>query len=95
VNDIDRLIHEPSRLTIVALLAAVREADFVWLLDESGLTKGNLSNHLAKLADAGYIDIEKTFRGRMPLTVLRLTRDGKGAFERYRRTLNGVLTKRG
>jgi DNA-binding transcriptional ArsR family regulator len=95
VNDIDRVIHEPSRLTIVALLAAVREADFVWLLNESGLTKGNLSNHLAKLADAGYVEIEKTFRGRLPLTILRLTRDGKGAFDRYRKTLNGVLTKGG
>jgi DNA-binding transcriptional ArsR family regulator len=95
VSDIDRVIHEPSRLTIVALLAGVREADFVWLLNESGLTKGNLSNHLAKLADAGYVEIEKTFRGRLPLTILRLTRDGKGAFERYRKTLNGVLTKGG
>jgi DNA-binding transcriptional ArsR family regulator len=92
VTDLDRLIHEPARLLIVALLAGVREADFVWVHRESGLTKGNLSNHLAKLAEAGYVDVEKTYRGRVPLTVLRLTRQGKGAFERYKKTLNGVLT---
>ena len=53
------------------------------------------SIHLARLADAGYIEIEKTFKGRIPLTMLRLTRDGKGAFDRYKKTLNGVLAKRG
>lgn len=91
MTDLDRLIHEPARLTVVALLAGVREADFVWLLRESGLTKGNLSNHLAKLTDAGYVEMEKTYRGRIPLTVLRLTRQGKAAFDRYKKSLNGVL----
>jgi DNA-binding transcriptional ArsR family regulator len=93
VTELDRVIHEPARLLIVALLAGVREADFLWLLRESKLSKGNLSNHLAKLADAGYVDVEKTYKGKIPLTILKLTKEGKGAFERYKKTINGVLTR--
>ena len=93
MTDLDRVIHEPARLLVVALLAGVREADFLWLQRESGLTKGNLSNHLAKLADAGYVEIEKTYKGRVPLTLLRLTRQGKAALDRYKKALNGVLAR--
>lgn len=94
MNDLDRVIHEPARLVIVALLAGVHEADFLWVLRESQLTKGNLSTHLAKLEDSGYIEVEKTYKGKVPLTLLRLTRQGKSAFERYKKTLNGMLAKR-
>lgn len=93
MTDLDRVIHEPARLLVVALLASVREADFLWVLRESALTKGNLSSHLAKLEEAGYVEVEKTYKGKIPLTVLRLTRQGKAAFERYKKTLNGVLAK--
>jgi DNA-binding transcriptional ArsR family regulator len=93
VTGLDRVIHEPARLLLVALLAGVREADFLWMLRESALTKGNLSNHLAKLEEAGYVEVEKSYKGKIPLTVLRLTRQGKTAFERYKKTLNGVLAK--
>lgn len=93
MTDLDRVIHEPARLLVVALLAGVREADFLWVLRESALTKGNLSSHLAKLEEAGYVEVEKTYKGKIPLTVLRLTRQGKAAFERYKKTLNGVLAK--
>ena len=93
MTDLDRVIHEPARLTIVALLAGVREADFLWVLRESALTKGNLSTHLARLEAAGYIEVEKTYRGRIPLTLLRLTRQGRTAFDRYKKTINGVLTR--
>lgn len=93
MTDLDRVIHEPARLLLVALLAGVREADFLWLLNESRLTKGNLSNHIAKLADAGYVDVEKTYKGKTPLTLLRLTREGKAAFDRYKKALNGVLAR--
>jgi DNA-binding transcriptional ArsR family regulator len=94
VNELDRVIHEPARLVIVALLAGVHEADFLWVLRESQLTKGNLSTHLAKLEDSGYVEVEKTYKGKVPLTLLRLTRQGKSAFERYKKTLNGMLAKR-
>jgi DNA-binding transcriptional ArsR family regulator len=93
VTDFDRLIHEPARLLIVALLAGVKEADFLWLLRESGLTKGNLSGHLARLEEAEYVEIEKTYRGKVPLTLLRLTRKGKSAFEAYKKDMSGLLAK--
>ncbi len=87
LTEIDRLIHEPSRTVILAILAAVESADFLYLQRETGLTKGNLSAHLAKLEEAGYVSIEKTYRGKIPLTLCRLTEQGRQAFERYRRQL--------
>lgn len=93
MSELDRIIHEPARLLIVALLHAVKEADFLYLLRESNLTKGNLSSHLAKLEQAGYVEIEKTYRGKVPLTLIRLTKSGRTAFEGYRRSLNGLLEK--
>ena len=95
MNDLDRVIHEPARLLIVALLAGVKEADFLWVQRESTLTKGNLSSHLAKLEQTGYVEVEKTYRGRIPLTLLRLTRQGRTAFEAYKRNMNGLLRKAG
>lgn len=93
MNDVDRIIHEPARLMIVALLSGAKEADFLFLLRETGLTKGNLSNHLAKLEEAGYVEIEKTFRGKIPLTVVRLTASGRAALQRYSKTINGLLRR--
>jgi DNA-binding MarR family transcriptional regulator len=89
--DLDRNIHEPGRLVIVATLYAVEEADFLFLQRETELTKGNLSSHLAKLEQAGYVEIEKTFRGKIPLTVCRLTKQGRAAFETYQATLKKAL----
>ena len=91
MTDLDRVIHEPARLLIVALLAGVEEADFLWVQRESELTKGNLSSHLARLEEAGYVKIEKTYRGKIPLTLLRLTRSGRTAFETYKKSLDGLL----
>jgi len=83
LTDVDRLIHEPSRTVILAILAAVECADFLYLQRETGLTKGNLSVHLSKLEAAGYIRIEKTYRGKVPLTLCRMTEDGRKAFDAY------------
>jgi DNA-binding transcriptional ArsR family regulator len=91
LTDVDRVIHEPARLLIVTLLSAVKEADFLYLQRESGLTKGNLSSHLLKLEQANYIEIQKTFRGKIPLTLACLTRQGRTAFEGYRKKMKGVL----
>jgi DNA-binding transcriptional ArsR family regulator len=93
MTDLDRVIHEPARLLIVALLAGVKQADFLWVLNQSELTKGNLSSHLAKLEEAGYVEIEKTYKGKTPLTLLRLTRQGHAAFQGYRKSLTGLLGK--
>ncbi len=86
-NTIDRLIHEPSRMMIMAILYAGEEASFLYLQRETGLTKGNLSNHLTRLEQGGYILIEKSFRGKTPQTLLRLTPEGRTAFETYRKQL--------
>ncbi len=91
MTELDRVIHEPARLTIVALLAGVKQADFLWVLTESGLTKGNLSSHLAKLETSGYVEIDKTYRGKTPLTLLRLTPEGQAAFTAYKKSLTGLL----
>jgi len=85
--DLDRMIHEPARLTIVAILSAVESADFLYLQRETGLTKGNLSAHLSKLEGAGYISIEKTYRGKVPFTLIRLTESGHAALKQYRQQL--------
>jgi DNA-binding transcriptional ArsR family regulator len=89
--DLDRVIHEPARLMIVALLATVQEADFLYLLKATELTKGNLSTHLAKLEEVGYVEIEKTFRGKLPLTLARLTAEGMAALKSYRKEMTALL----
>lgn len=93
MTNLDRVIHEPARLMLVALLAGVREADFLWLQRESSLTKGNLSSHLTRLEEAGYVEVQKTFKGKVPLTVIRLTRAGKAAFEGYKKKMKGLLAQ--
>jgi DNA-binding MarR family transcriptional regulator len=89
--DVDRFIHEPSRSVILAVLAAVESADFLYLQRETGLTKGNLSVHLSKLEDAGYISIEKTYRGKIPMTLCRMTEKGRNAFKNYREQLKSFV----
>lgn len=85
--DLDRLIHEPARLLIVTILAAVESADFLFLQRESGLTKGNLSAHLTRLEEAGYVKIQKTFKGKLPLTICSLTKTGRKALDEYRQKM--------
>jgi DNA-binding transcriptional ArsR family regulator len=91
ISEIDRLIHEPARLMVVALLSKVKEADFRYLYQTTGLSKGNLSVHLSKLEEAGYIAIEKTFRGKYPLTICRLTEQGRKVLGNYRKIMRGAL----
>src|SRR3974390_770544 len=88
---IDRIIHEPARLMIVSLLDAIEEADFQYLHQATGLTKGNLSVHLSKLEEAGYVSIQKTFRGKYPLTICQLTAEGKQVLAGYRKLIRAVL----
>src|SRR5580704_7651815 len=87
---LDRVIHEPARLMIVSVLYAVKESDFLYLQRECGLTQGNLSSHLAKLEEAKYVLIEKTFKGKYPLTICSLTKNGREAFEEYVRKMQYV-----
>lgn len=91
LNNIDRVIHEPARLMIATILYSVEKADFLYLLHETGLTRGNLSTHLTRLEQAGYVLIEKTFRGKVPQTLCSLTREGRAAFENYRNQLKQIV----
>ncbi len=93
VTGLDRLIHEPARLALMALLYVVTDADFTFLMNQTGLTWGNLSAHLSKLQEAGYLEIEKTFKGRRPNTNLRLTSRGRKAFEEYVRRMKQFFQK--
>jgi DNA-binding MarR family transcriptional regulator len=91
IAEIDRVIHEPGRLMLVALLSAVDSSDFLYLQHETGMNKGTLSSHLSRLEAAGYVEVSKIFRGKVPQTLLRLTAAGRKAFEQYRRKLKEAL----
>lgn len=84
---IDRIIHEPARLNIMAQLYMLESADFIFLMRQTGMTWGNLSSHMSRLDKAGYITIEKEFVGKRPHTMLRLTEGGREAFQRYRENM--------
>jgi DNA-binding MarR family transcriptional regulator len=91
MTEIDRLIHEPARLQIVALLYVIDSADFVFLSQQTGLTWGNLSAHITKLEEGGYIKVEKGYKGKRPQTMLSLTKQGRKAFQAYRQSLQKML----
>lgn len=87
---LDRVIHEPARTLIMAILYTA-DVDFLFLLRETGLSKGNLSSHLTKLEQAQYIVIEKTFAGKVTRTVCRQTEAGRQAFLNYREQLRRAI----
>ena len=84
VKDIDKLIHEPARLILMANLFVVESADFLFLMNQTGLTFGNLSSHMSRLEAAGFINVEKEFVDKKPNTRLSLTEDGRRAFAEYK-----------
>jgi DNA-binding MarR family transcriptional regulator len=88
---IDAVIHAPARLQIVMQLFVVGGADATFLLNRTGLTWGNLSTHISKLEDAGYVTVDKTFKGKRPHTMVRLTAEGRDAFEDYRSKMRAAL----
>lgn len=90
LQSIDRLVHEPARLAILVALSACDKADFLFLLNITGLTKGNLSSHLSKLADADLVEIEKRFEGKTPVTYATLTLEGKEALKEYWKSVDKV-----
>lgn len=92
-KELDPLLHSQLRLAVMSLLISVREAEFVYLKEKTESTAGNLSVQLDKLQQAGYIEIEKSFRGKRPLTTCRLTKKGIAAFENYVKAIQGYLKK--
>lgn len=91
LTDVDRVIHEPARLMILAHLYVVESGDFVFLMRQTGLTRGNLSSHMARLEAAGYITVQKEFVERIPRTLYHLTEDGRRAFQAYRENMKKVI----
>ena len=92
LKNIDRLIHEPTRLMIMTQLYVVESADFLFLQNQLQMNPGNLSSHLSKLEEAGYVEIVKEFIERKPHTALKLTKKGRNAFKEYQQNLKQVFT---
>ena len=91
LSGIDRVIHEPARLSILAVLRAFESTDFTFLLKQTELSRGNLSSHLSKLETAGYVDISKEFVEKVPRTLVRLTDTGREAVATYRTEMDRIL----
>lgn len=91
----DELIHAPTRLSLVGFLAATEWADFAVLRDSAGLSDSALSKQLTTLAEAGYVEIRKSFVGKRPRTSARLTDDGRTAFDRHVLALQEIVAGSG
>jgi len=89
--EIDQVIHAAARLMILTYLYVVESADYVFLMRLTGLTWGNISTHLTRLEQAGYVVIEKEFRGKKPHSTIRLTDEGREAFRHYKQSIQQVL----
>lgn len=88
--NLDRIIHEPTRLRIMMILSGLDDADFNFLLSTLGMTKGNLSSHMVRLEEAGYVKILKSFNGKISHTGYRLTKTGRAALSKYWATLDEI-----
>ncbi|MCP4537525.1 MAG: transcriptional regulator [Chloroflexi bacterium] len=93
ITEIDRLVHQPARLSILTILYVVENASFIYVMRQTGLTRGNLSSHLSKLESAGYVEIRKEFVDKIPRTLLSLTSQGREAFQSYRQRMRQVLER--
>ncbi|MFX1318368.1 MAG: winged helix-turn-helix domain-containing protein [Promethearchaeota archaeon] len=91
IDDIDRVIHEPARLAIMSHLYVLDRADFLFLKQQTGMTWGNLSSHITKLENAGYVEVIKKFVDRKPYTLIQLTKAGRQAFEQYQRQMRHMF----
>jgi len=91
IAEIDRVVHSPARLMILAYLGAVDSADFIFLMNQVNLTRGNLSSHLKALEEAGYVGIQKEFVDKVPRTLIRLTDAGREAMQTYRKQMQAII----
>jgi len=94
LKELNPLLHSQLRLAVMSILISVEEADFVFLKEQTGATSGNLSIQLEKLKEAEYISILKTFRGKMPRTICKITQKGILAFEEYVQVLQSYIGKK-
>ncbi|HNV30232.1 MAG TPA: transcriptional regulator [Cyclobacteriaceae bacterium] len=91
LRELDPLLHSQLRLGVMSLLISVESAEFTWLKEKTNSTAGNLSVQLDKLSEAGYISVEKSFKGKKPLTTCRITKKGLKAFEEYVNSLKDYI----
>jgi len=91
LSDIDKLVHEPARLMILSYLSVINSADFTFLMKQTELTRGNLSSHISKLEEAGYVKVSKEFVDKIPRTLIRITTKGKNALKKYRDKMQNVI----
>ena len=89
---LDPLLHSELRLAVMSILAGVESADFTFIKKQTGATSGNLSVQIDKLTNAGYITVEKGFKGKMPCTTCKMTPAGQEAFDNYVSALKEYLT---
>jgi predicted ArsR family transcriptional regulator len=90
MGELDPDIHQPTRLRIVTLLSGVGRADFSFVRNALGLTEGNLSSHMNRLEQVGYVEVSKGFDGKIPKTSYRLTRRGRSSLEKYWQAIDGL-----
>ena len=90
-NEINQVIHNPSRLLILSILELLDYADFKYLLNETGFTKGNLSSHMTKLETSGYVSVKKEFKNKVPVTTYKLTKDGLKELVKYRALMRMLI----
>ena len=93
-KDLDPLLHSQLRLAIISILISTEEADFVFLKEKTASTSGNLSVQIEKLREAGYIEVKKSFKGKMPCTTCKISAKGIGAFEKYVSALQSYIRKK-
>lgn len=92
-KNLDPLLHSQLRLAIMSLLISLESAEFTFLKEKTGATAGNLSVQIDKLSTAGYIDVNKTFKGKKPLTTCTISKTGIKAFEDYVNSLKDYINK--
>jgi hypothetical protein len=92
-EELDPVLHSQLRLAIISVLISVESAEFSYLLDKTGATRGNLSVQITRLNEAGYLEVKKSFRKNYPLTTCMITPKGVGAFEKYVKALQGYLQR--
>ncbi len=90
MSEVDALIHQPTRLRIMMLLSGVQSADFTFLAGALALTKGNLSSHMNQLEKAGYVEVAKAFKGKIPNTSYTITPEGLKQLEAYWRVIDDI-----
>ena len=95
MSELDSVIHQPARLRIMMLLSGADSADFNFLINALSLTKGNLSSHINQLEEAGYVEVTKIFRGKIPHTSYRLTKLGNSRLDGYWQAIDEIRDSAG